>query len=504
MTDEINKDDNQELTVNDILDQSEAVKEPPKEETKLDDKMHATLRQPYSAALENPDKSQYLFKFPSVTLDKLVSLENYIENINDPTFSKWREVVSDSVNAYTPASYYVKRFKEPTSEFEQGLLTKEEELLQPSGVKTKDKVGELRGEVALLKVAQFLKLGEIVRVPLYHSGLWLTIKPPGEKEILDFFNNIYKDKIAFGRLTNGFTLSNFSAITNNELIDFVLRHVHATNVKDLSISELKKHIYLNDLYTLAWGFAMSFYPDGFDISRACINEEENCNYVTSERVNLGKLLWVDNNSLSEYQKAYMSDYRANSKTKDEWEKYKAEHVRAKTSYFTYEAFKFNLKQPTLMDHATYGLKWVTSIIREVEEKLIGETASDDPDSEYFKKKDELINEYIKVSILNQYRHYIESIEMGDNTIVDPDTIDQVLVPLSNDNTLRVKFLEEVSKFIEDTTIAVIGIPTYRCPKCNKEQNEPNMPQRFIDVIPLDVLNLFFGLISLRTSVILTR
>jgi hypothetical protein len=157
-----------------------------------------------------------------------------------------------------------------------------------------------------------------------------------------------------------------------------------------------------------------------------------------------------------------------------------------------------------MDHATYGLKWVTSIIREVEEKLIGETASDDPDSEYFKKKDELINEYIKVSILNQYRHYIESIEMGDNTIVDPDTIDQVLVPLSNDNTLRVKFLEEVSKFIEDTTIAVIGIPTYRCPKCNKEQNEPNMPQRFIDVIPLDVLNLFFGLISLRTSVILTR
>jgi hypothetical protein len=94
--------------------------------------------------------------------------------------------------------------------------------------------------------------------------------------------------------------------------------------------------------------------------------------------------------------------------------------------------------------------------------------------------------------------------MGDNTIVDPDTIDQVLVPLSNDNTLRVKFLEEVSKFIEDKTIAVIGIPTYRCPKCNKEQNEPNMPQRFIDVIPLDVLNLFFGLISLRTSVILTR
>jgi hypothetical protein len=136
--------------------------------------------------------------------------------------------------------------------------------------------------------------------------------------------------------------------------------------------------------------------------------------------------------------------------------------------------------------------------------LIGETPSDDPDSEYFKKKDNLINEYIKVSILNQFRHYIDSIEMGDNTIVDPETIDQVLTPLSSDNTLRTKFLEEVSKFIEDTTISVIGIPTYRCPKCGKEQNEPNMPEKFIDVIPLDVLNLFFGLISLRTSVILTR
>jgi hypothetical protein len=495
---------NQELTVNDIIDQGEVAEEEPKEEKKLDDKMHTTLRQNYFTVIENNDNIQYTFKLPSITLDKLIKLDNYISNINDPSFNEWKDTISESINFYTSGSYYVNRFKEPNANFEQGLLTKENELLQPSPVKTKDKAGELRGEVALLKVAQYLKLGEIVRVPLYHSGLWVTIKPPGEKEILDFFNNIYKDKIAFGRMTNGYTLSNFSAITNNELIDFILSHVHSVNVKDLNISELKKSIYLNDLYTLAWGFAMTFYPDGFEISRACINEEENCNYVATERINIAKLLWVDNNSLSEYQKAYMADYRANSKTKDEWEKYKAEHVRTRDSYFTFKNFKFNLKQPSLLDHTTYGIKWVNSIVREVEEKLIGEERSDDPDSPYFKKRDELINEYVKVSILNQFRHYVDSIEVGDNIIVDPDTIDQVLVPLSSDNELRVKFLQEVSKFIEDTTLAIIGIPSYKCPKCKKDQNEPNMPEKFIDVIPLDVISLFFGLITLRTSVILTR
>jgi len=504
MIDEVNNEESQELTINDIIDQGEVKEEPPKENKELDDKMHATLRQSYSTPIGNNYQIQYTFKLPSITLEKLVKLENYINSINDPTFENWKEVINESINFYTPASYYVNRFKEPKANFEQGLLTKENDLLQPSSVKTKDKAGELKGEIALLKVAQFLKLGEIVRVPLYHSGIWLTIKPPGEKEILDFFNNIYRDKINFGRLTNGYTLTNFAAITNNELIDFILSHVHSINVKDLSISELKKSIYLNDLYTLAWGFAMSFYPDGFEISRACINEEENCNYVATEKINLAKLLWVDNNSLSDYQKDYMADYRANSKTKDEWEKYKAEHVRAKNSYFTYEKFKFNLKQPSLLDHTTHGIKWVNSIVREVENKLIGETQSDDPDSDYFKKKTELINEYVKVSILNQFRHYIESIEMGDNIIIDPDTIDQVLVPLSSDNELRTTFLREIAKFIEDTTIAVIGIPSYRCPKCNKEQNDPNMPQKFIDVIPLDVINLFFGLITLRTSVILTR
>lgn len=495
-------EENTPIEIKDIIDDS------PIEDKKTEEiiesksnKPNATLRDQYSTEYSKDDKGLFFYKFslPSVPLDALNNIDFSSIDDKDPKSVQWKNVLSDSVDQYTPSGLYQSRFREENSKFYQGILH-QDDLIQSGSVKTKDKVGELRGDVAILKIAKHLGLGELVRVPLYHSGLWLTFKPPAEADLIDFYNNLLREKITLGRETQGYTLSNFSTITNDELVDFAIAHVHSTNVKDLNISSLKSYINIHDLPILAWGFASSFYPDGFDFSRPCMNVEENCTYVSHEKLSMHKLLWVDNNALTPYQKEYMADYRSNKRTLDEFIKYKNDSNRLKGLTVKHNNIKFNLKQATIEEHVDIGLKWINGITKVIEDQLI----NNNDEKDLSKKRIELINQYVKVSILRQYAHFIESIEIDDNIITDRDTVDKALELFSASDDVREFLLKEIGQFIEKSTIAIIGIPTYKCPACGKLQNDPTLPENLTDVIPLDVVSLFFGLITLRASVILAR
>lgn len=459
---------------------------------------------PYNANSSKDVKVKYRISLPSIPFsqftENLKQLDNLELDDKDPATLNWKNTVQESIDNYTPNKMYEDRFYDKDSQFRQGLADEQNELYSISPVKMKDKVGDIKGEIALLKIAKHLNLGELVRIPLYHSGLWVTVKPPSEADLVDFFYNIFRDKLVLGRETSGYTLSNYSVFFNNALVDFIISHVHSLNVADMPIEDLKKYMSIHDLNALAWGFASSYYPDGFEFSRACMNTEF-CSHVAIEKLNINKLLWVDNSSLSPYQKQYMIDYRANKKTMEEYNKYNAEHIRLKNSYFkTPTDIKFNLKNPSFDDYVTNGLRWVNSITSIVESQVIN---IDDEDKQE-KKRIELINQHIKTSILQQYNHFVDSIEIEDSIITDPETIRKSLNLFSSDEDIRTQFFEQVNKFIEKNTLAIVGIPTYTCPSCGYKNEEKNMPVNFQDVIPLDVINIFFVLLTQRVSIVMAR
>ncbi|NYW24458.1 hypothetical protein, partial [Escherichia coli] len=70
--------------------------------------------------------------------------------------------------------------------------------------------------------------------------------------------------------------------------------------------------------------------------------------------------------------------------------------------------------------------------------------------------------------------------------------------------IREELTNKILAFKSDTTIALIGIPEYKCPNCQKEQNEDPINERFSNVIPLDVMNVFFTLLVSRIAKILER
>lgn len=453
---------------------------------------------------ESSGSADYSIPLPSLGLftfnAKLRSFSGL--NLEDKSegLEKWRNVTQNSIDYYTVGGLYQNRFEEKDSAFKQGVETAEGELNSISPLKFKNTSGEMKGEIALLKVSKMLGLGDVVNVPLPHSGIWVTIKPPTEKDLIDFYNSIFREKIMLGRTTFGLTLTNFSVHINNRLFDFISKHIHSINYGDLPKADLKDYLLIHDFPILAWGFACTMYPNGFEYQRACVDDVEACSHIAKAKLNLAKLLWIDNPSLTAAQKKILEEFRPNKLTLDSYRKFISEHVRVSGSSFTTKnGIKFKLKVPTFNEYTTDGLAWISGINSAIENIILQESDNQDDDG-----KTEMLNQYVKTSILRQFNHFVDFIEVEDNVITDRATINNVLEAFSAQDDIRIEITDAILKFKAKTTIGLIGIPEYKCPNCGKPQNPTPTNENFVNVIPLDAMNLFFTLITLKISKILER
>ena len=92
--------------------------------------------------------------------------------------------------------------------------------------------------------------------------------------------------------------------------------------------------------------------------------------------------------------------------------------------------------------------------------------------------------------------------MSISVIDDLETIEKLLNTLSADDIVRESFIQEVIDYINSSTISVIGIPVFDCPKCQGGQDDPSSPLK--GIIPLDVNQVFFGLATQQLAKIESR
>lgn len=460
---------------------------------------NAHLTSNYYTQLPKDFTLSYNIALPSIPLKDFTQKIRDIQRqeIEETLSQDWKEVQQDSVEYYTLGSMYQDRFTDPSSSFEQGITDKSNQNLTIQNVKFRKAEGELKGEVALLKVSKLLGIGDVFSIPLPHSGIWVTIKPPAEADLIDFYNSLFREKAVLGRATSGASLTNYSVYINNKLFDFIIKHVHSVNYSDISKEDLKNKILIHDLPILEWGLGCTMFPNGFEFQRGCISDPAKCSYVAKGVINPTKLLWVDNSALTEQQKQILLEYRPNKLTVDSYTKYITDHARvAKSSFVTKAGIKFHLKVPTVLEHTTDGMNWVNKVNSAIESTVTQEISE--------KERVELLNQYIKASSLRQYSHFIDYIEVEESTIQDRDTINKVLETLSSDDDIRQEINKNIQDYMSSSTIALIGIPEYDCPSCGVNQNPNPVSDRLVNVIPLDVLNLFFTLITLRISKIVDR
>lgn len=346
----------------------------------------------------------------------------------------------------------------------------------------------LQGETAVLRVLSHLGLGTMFQIPLWHTGIWITVRAPSESQLLELHRQQIAEKIDLGRNTYGLIFSNTTAYTVDRLVNFVIQNMHSTTLKDAG--DLREIISSHDIPALIWGIATAIYPRGFQYSRACTVDPSKCNHVIQERLNLSKIQWTNKRSLTEGQIAHMGNRKIGSMTKDSVLNYQKELLDCQNrevtiSEGTDEAIKLTFKIPTISQYVAAGHRWISDIVTMVN-KTFGMDSNEDERNEYIVSQGQATS-------IRQYRHWISSILIDDNAIEGEEDIDAVLSQTSSDDNFRNGVMEKLKTYIATSSISQIGIPTYKCPACGKDHESP-LPQ-MTSIIPIDTIQVFFILLG---------
>ena len=129
----------------------------------------------------------YAIGLPASSLVEFTTALNRFSEIlteSNKDHVKWRDTSQEATEFYTPGGLYQDRLDDGKANWQQGVISPSGDVVGMSSVAMKSREGELKGEIALLKVAKRLGMGEVVNVMLPHSGIWLTVKPPPIETLL--------------------------------------------------------------------------------------------------------------------------------------------------------------------------------------------------------------------------------------------------------------------------------------------------------------------------------
>ena len=424
------------------------------------------------------------------------------ENAQD---QEWGEVLARGQANATLNDMLSAALERENAQYQQGVSVKGQTLNGGVPRFRAVETGEsIKGDSGVLRVMTHLGMGSLFQVPLWHSGFWITFKPPTESELLELQRILNADKVEFGRYSYGRIYSGVVAYTVNRLVDFALDHVYDYTVKnsEIAVNQLKDYIAIQDIFPLLWGFMTTVYPKGFQYERACTADPEKCHHVVKEILNLSKLLWVDNAAVNEWQKNHMASRQSQNKDKASILRYREEFINQKPARYEIwdspqEERKLfvTFKTGNVADYIDASYTWINDIVNAVEAAAAKDSTAEEKNAQ--------IENFGRASILRQSTHQVASIETESFVIEDPQTIRATLSALSSETAVTNAFIEKLDEFNNQATISVVGIPTYACPQCGAEQQGMEQSS-FVNIIPLDVIQLFFDFITQRSDRILRR
>ena len=377
------------------------------------------------------------------------------------------------------------------SNWYQYLQTERGKMAYMSPKLADDDSKRVAGKKALLRVRSLMGMGGLVSIPLYRSGFWITIKTPSEASLIELNRRIGEEKIALGRQTHGLAFSNNEAFMTGWLIDFALANIYETNLK--SEEDLRSKIEVIDIPLIIWGLAVAIYPRGFNYSRAVTtpNGIRSRELVTA-LINVTKLLWVDNSYFSDLHKTQMSLRQADSVSEEMLDNYKKTmRLGDGREVDLFDGVKIVLKVPTVSQQVDSTHRWVTDLNNIIDETF----TQSNPDDE---DRNNMLAIHARTSQARTYSPWVERIIVeGEENITASEDIEEFLSMLSERQESTKVFIDEIKRFINDATCAIIAIPEA------SGQVDETLPQ-FPQLIPINVPSVFFILLVQSVDRIISK
>jgi len=342
-------------------------------------------------------------------------------------------------------------------------------------------------------------------VPMWGTGLHLSLEGPGALENLMLDTKLLLEKIDQGRGSSGYVYSASSVYLNREVASFVLNKVRYSTAGTVDVETLKDLLLLTDLEPLALGAASTIFPDGYMLQRPCLTSQGGCGHVIERRVNLRRMLFVSDSKLTKDQLQFMSKRsgRVDISTIKTYQEQMRPHISRLVALKNGQAIR--LRVPTIAAYERIAGAWMDKMQNKAKE-LVQSNANEQERNNYMARA-------TNVALLMAYGHWVEAfVDLGnglDDDAVDivsragskdaevqykaDMAIDKLLEDLSGDVDLATKVVTAIEQFIVDMTIATVAVPKAICPKCGNpvSGDESSKHPHLVNINPIE---LFFTLL----------
>jgi len=467
---------------------------------------------PISDEKEYSESNKSNVTLPSVTHDTLSRYIKKLYSLDEDKFSKAitiKDAACMYLNTSTLDTSLIDNMLPISKKFTNNIKYADANL-DPRLLSMNTANKELTSTAAVAKLSSILGLGSLAQIPLLHSGFWVTIRPFSDLDIINLEKSLSDYQLSLGRDTKNLIFSNYQVVFNRILTDFFIDHIENTSLKLDNNDDIRNYIKLQDLQSMILGLIITMYPEGYDLIRTCSNSvvlDENtqpeCNYIVEAKIDPKKMLWRDYTKLTTEHLKIIAKKTPDSVDIDDITEYQSTLPINQTKAFEYTVhndakIKIYFKTPTLLEHIEYGEYWVEYIIKISQELFLTSSTNED--------KENIVARTTTAVVLSIYNTFVDKIEFEDGSyITDKDDIIANLEVLSGDNDIISNFITDVKNYINDNTIAIVGIPNYTCPACSEEQNKDDIVnERFKEFIPINVIENFFALSALKTSKIEQR
>ena len=441
---------------------------------------------------DSNESKQNPINIAATTIDELNTITENLPGLGDDLVRtlnpKWVESYYNSIEENISTNSFVESMKIPGSFWTQKI-----EHLGGNIGPRKAAIGDinedkLTGAAAVYHMQALLSAGTSVTHPFWASGVFLTIRNPSDSELGLLEESIRREKISVGRTTLGLAYSNQSVFLVKHVFNFIKDHIYKTSVKDLSSQENKDIgdiLKITDLYPLIHLLACTIYPDGHAYNSPCLNTEPSkCGSVVTEVLQLFKMFWNKDSSITPEMRRFMANPDAKKTVKEieEYQKLVAENCSDVIDDI-HPGFKVVARIPTINEYIESGERWIMEMGNTITNKL-GTNLTD-------VQRNNLITEQAKLTSLREYVHCFDKIIYANGKEVEKRAdIEAVFNVMSTNHEVVDNVSKAMNSFISRHTLTVIGIPNYVCVVCGKQHN-PDVASEHSLFTPLDPMNLFF-------------
>lgn len=425
------------------------------------------------------------------------------EDVNDQRVAQYVQQYIHAVrNSVISGSYYdkegffEKRLDEEDTEWVQEVMSEGTHIgVRTSNIKDRYEGDvKLRGKKARSRINALLGTGVEVRASLIHTGLDAMFAPSDEIEFLKLDQQVNRSKVKAGYDTAGVIYQNSQFGETEHIFDFAMKALVSINLKEWEDDDidLGDVIRITDLLIIKHAISTANNPNGYPLEIPCSAGTANCMHVESVNLNVAKTLWINKTALTKGQLTQLRLFRQMRSIKEVnayQEMGNSKLVEDFKVNFKGRDFEFYLKVPTVNEYLDAGRAWVADVEASLLEVITTQELTE------FEKKT-LIENAQKLQVLREYSSWIKKIVINGNEVID-DRVDvevalEALSANIGDNAPIEQTFENIQKFIEGSSNAIVALPNYSCPVCGRDHQDPET-LRHPELVPLDPTKYFLAL-----------